>query len=332
MPRYCRDCERYSKLTFYQDHCQQLTDLVLAVPYRDSVQPGANSLESAFTALMQSLPRLRCFHASDEFYKYLKPDIVILTLAVLPALEQVSLPAITQNDSFILERLSGDSFPKLGVLYASVPETMIPGLSRRMGSVATLVLLLEGSSKSALRLCAKFGDLTHLEIEFEQDSQATIHGSDLLHLARACCRLRTLTIGAAEDKPLGVNITNKIMDKLASHLKVLGTLSLELDGTKLTEESLISLGKHCRLLQHCDIPAEVDFQELVAAAEPGLFPFLRVLFVYYGSVNDEKESDVQSLAAKFMKLAPKLQSFSILWEDESLDGFVEEVQRLMDAR
>ena len=131
------------------------------------------------------------------------------------------------------------------------------------------------NSTHAMGIAARMLLLTILTLRFGYDS--VIKAQDLTMLGENCKRLIDLELGREEDyyeHPRVEDITNATIEYIAVRLTKLEELQFYIQDSPLTEESLISLGAHCKSLESVYLSAEVSFDDLVQNTLPNHFPTL----------------------------------------------------------
>ena len=67
------------------------------------------------------------------------------------------------------------------------------------------------------------------------------------------------------------------LEDISGYLPHLTTLQLPLEWIKVTNTSLISIGRNCPLLEKCEVAAKIDFEALFEEVDGVAWPKLRTL-------------------------------------------------------
>jgi hypothetical protein len=209
--------------------------------------------------------------------------------------------------------------PKLRHFYTGISDKGLENLARYMPNLMTLCLHLQNlpPSHHTLASASNFTRLRSLIVHFSP--QSSLSGHDLVILAQNCPELVELSLGEDEGcRPTSSGITDSTIDDMAQKMPRISELSLIFDRPDLLHSrSLLSLARYCKNLEVLKLSCNFAWQVLVKDAQENIFPSLWSLEI----ILDENHRDVHfinldeetinTFAARFAVLAPKLTSFEI---------------------
>jgi hypothetical protein len=210
-------------------------------------------------------------------------------------------------------------FLKLRHFYTGTSNKGLENLARYLPNLETLSLHLQNlpPSHHILVSASSFTRLRRLTVHF--GPQNSLSGHDLVLLAQNCPELAELSVGEDEGcRPSGSGITDSTIDDMAQKMPKISELSLIFDRPDLlTWRSLLSLARHCKNLAMLKISCNFTWQAAVNGAQENIFRSLWCLEIVLdenyrdGQFVDYNEETINTFAARFATLAPKLTSFTI---------------------
>ena len=234
-----------------------------------------------------------------------------------PNITTLKLPSIADEWWNDLERLPRQKlFQKVKTFSAELTDTGMQMLSRYIREqVTSLNVSLLPYSTRAVGIAARMPLLTTLVPNFSPD--CVMKAEDLMMLGDDCKHLRYLYVGREDccytNYPRGKDITDTTIEYIAARLPKLIVFQFYIQDSTLTEESLISLGAHCKSLEIVYLTAKVSFNELVRKTQPNHFPALGLVsLTQVGSL--PPCDDPRTTASLFSERAPALSVFNF---DES---------------
>lgn len=260
---------------------------------------------------------MRCFYlANDDLWCY----EVFLTLAQRPAIDDLRLRILSQP---YLEKLKEDCaipFQRLKKLNTSLTEETLTIIVSLVSQLTTLNVTLLGNSSSTLKVISSLCQLERLHLEFNDQLDIdpnipfafSIHGEDLLLIAGHCKNLRRIKIGTYHEGPHPIGISDLTIQTFSQLMPELEEFELYLRDSQLTEESISSLGKHCKKLNVLELTGRVDFFELARLQPHNLFPALEVLRIdqrIHFNIDWISAKEVESLSYKILEIMPKCTCF-----------------------
>ena len=289
--------------------------------------PG-NVLENAFTEMILALPSLRAVEGSRQFFEGWASEATLKALAKCQSLFHLEIPQFLHPHSaspISLSYLSGYKFAILERFTYEIYrlESEFHDLGSIFPVLESLDLLVSGKSYSALRYCAQFTGIQSLDLRFSYGEYHEVAGYDLVYLADMLPTLERLCIGyeTSAGMPFANDVTDEHMDQMARRLPKLVEFALmtdETDESDLTEQSLLSLGRHCKLLKECTLNFLACFRDLATGAQAGHFASLEVLCTGDNSdaeIWDGTLEDQMKLATDLLRIAPCL-THVFVHEDE----------------
>jgi hypothetical protein len=236
-------------------------------------------------------------------------------------LDLLSIPDIQDDWAHSLQDMSITSaiFPKLRHFYTGISDKGLENLTGYMPNLETLSLQLQNlpPSHHTLASASNFTRLRNLTVHFSP--QSSVSGHDLVILAQNCPELVELSLGEDEGcRPTSSAITDSTIDDMAQKMPKIADLSLLFDSPDLlTWRSLLSLARYCKNLEMLALSCNFAWQEAVNGAQENIFPSLWSLEIVLdedhrdGQFIDDSEETINTFAARFATLAPKLSTFQI---------------------
>jgi len=163
---------------------------------------------------------------------------------------------------------------------------------------------------------AKVENLSALGLDLEPGTP--VDSDELLRLAKACPRLRTLLIPNYYDEwnpqlPTMEDLGDDVLEEILRNMPDLKDLYQIFELGVLTEQALITLATYCSKLTMCQLSASIDFEELVRLAPPLPWPRLWQLHITMSESSDlgrdfpfDATDDVDGTAERLCELMPKL--------------------------
>ncbi|MCJ1288356.1 hypothetical protein MMC26_007711 [Xylographa opegraphella] len=298
-----------------KDRCQSLEvlELMLDTKHPSKDRPVSKEGFALFLKDMRHLSTLSLIRGFDDVMSSESFGHIVQ----YQYLTSLNLPDIPEQ---WIQDLKPNRIPRGGLLPNIT--TLSAGLSDR--GLELLLAYLRNIKNLQIRPCGQFVDafsiiasaqlvdLEHLSLRVSPDT--IVRGADLILLAKTARRLEQLHIPGDPDEsnelPYAINVTDAVIDEMASHLTNVKELCLKMEGASLTEASLISLGSQCKRIESCYISANIFFEELVRKGPPNLFPFLEELFITQQRSDRREHTDVSQTAKLLLLVFPRLQDLN----------------------
>lgn len=259
----------------YLHNCPQLKSIWTDMKIRDT-QHLLDALKHL--PLLQELKLWKCVGKGDisgDLLLHLAQSKHITTLKVpwswaADAVKQVTIAK---------DEMRFTPFPALKSLKLLAPSTSAEGLVQLFGNLTSLDLKLSDSTMEALWSIARLTNLTRLSLSYKQ--KTFISAGAIVALA-ALSKLRTLIIKRHYPNPeyaVESDFSDEDCEKVASHWPDLRYVSLQMESANLSTKGLMSLARHCRVLECFRSSQEFDLEEILASGRDGdaLFPRLEQL-------------------------------------------------------
>ena len=234
---------------------------------------------------------------------------VLRSIARHPNIITLTLPSIAEDWWKDLERLPQQKlFQKVTIFSAELTDAGMQMLSHHIEEqITTLDVSLLPHSTRAVVIAARMPLLTILGLTFGFDS--VIKAQDLMMLGDGCKQLRILELGREDvhsGHPRGEGITDTTIEYIAARLPNLEEIQFYIQDSPLTEESLISLGAHCKRLEGVYLSADVSFEKLVQDTQPNHFPALASVSLTQPDPELRQCEDARETAGLLLERAPVL--------------------------
>ena len=252
--------------------CKYLTGLILG---RHLDSDHENITEQGMVDFINSMPSLRLLNVSDCFHSSWSFRIFI-AVAQHKKLQELKLPCIP--DEWIPELVSvlpESMFPEIDSICLDLSDNVLEALLPSLARIRRVSLcLLQGRPRRALACAARCPGLIGLDLYLEPGK--ALQEKDLLQLNENCRELCWLLINGSDvSDVLSEGITDTTIDQVARYHPKLRFLHLFLTGCTLTEQSLVSLGEYCKLMEQIILPADVSLEVLLRDDHQDRFPNLR---------------------------------------------------------
>ncbi|MCJ1390015.1 hypothetical protein MMC18_002873 [Xylographa bjoerkii] len=271
--------------------------------------------EKGVVELIQAMPALQEFYAHRSIRSIWSIE-VFLAIGMHQILGSLELPNIPDHWISILTDQYEGRFARLVSLSTGLSEAGLEMLVPHLPEVTVLSLSMVGSSHRVLRTIAtSFPDLSYLNLVLRSDD--VIREQDLILLADNSPSLSGLGLFSEEaDSMIRANIgsdgiTNATINDLARRVPKLRNLSLYLGDAALTEQSLVFLGAHCKMLGTIYISADVDFETLVGDDHRNWFPELHQLDILPPPSDRRRYAHPDRVARQLREAAPKLRGLIV---------------------
>ncbi|MCJ1401836.1 hypothetical protein MMC11_005053 [Xylographa trunciseda] len=258
--------------------CKSMRELKLGYTRGNTSFDEVATSEYGMINFIQSMPSLRLFDVRgvvDGIWSFK----LLVAMAQQGNLHTLSLPDIPDAWTSDFVRFPHDGlFLKTRNLTTGLSDACLEILVPYLSRIQSLWLNVSGRSLRILTAAARCASLKYLNLHLEADD--IVRGRDLLLLTNSCPLLRWLEVSAKGSEPCShldvgcENITDATIDHLARSCAELYHLSLCLAGSTLTEQSLLSLSRHCKGLSLLNITADVDLDALLRDDHRNCFPRL----------------------------------------------------------
>ena len=229
---------------------------------------------------------------------------------------QLHLDANRVSTKSVLEmRISGaDPFRRLRKLSILISERGLNLLVPCIGNLEDLELgLTKGISTESVEFLCGLPKLQSLHVTSRRTS--TLAGRALVNLAEHCPMLTSIEIGDVRKHPLAFEISDLVILEVAKCLPRLKRLRLCADLTRLTEQSILHLGEHCKSLQRLELSADPDYVKLANLGSEGMFPVLNDIVIWKDRTSRSNsfyaptKEDYEALAERLVRMMPRCQHF-----------------------
>ena len=132
----------------------------------------------------------------------------------------------------------------------------------------TLRLINEWSDRTFQTLWL-FPQLRTLYLCLERETRIT--GDALTQLANHCSDLVSIVIGDEELEMGRLDITDSASEEVARALPKLQEFCLHCTTPRITENTILSLGRHCKALRRLSVGGSIDYTNLAMQGSAGLF-------------------------------------------------------------
>ncbi|KAM4062090.1 hypothetical protein HRG_008942 [Hirsutella rhossiliensis] len=276
-----------------------------------------------FISRYKSLQHIKFLYGMD----HLVTDDLILHLAQRSDLLQLEIGKTCSEQ--LLELVSSriaHPFRDLRAIHIALTSAAVPSAAKLFPRVTYLGLDVRDAGVNVMQSLSSLSALRHFALTFAADTRLSLE--ELLSLKKLS-RLQELTIEPNERETdptvtaLEAAFSDKHFDDIVSHLPSLRRLSFLVQCT-LSAAALLSLAKHCPLLEECNMLPVFDIRMLESEARRNspLFPKLRFLEVggfRPSTPNGEQSAEQtppQDLIDLMKKSFPKLKELYVSADDE----------------
>ncbi|KJZ74699.1 hypothetical protein HIM_05816 [Hirsutella minnesotensis 3608] len=283
--------------------------------------PGSTITASSFLEFVSGCKHLEQIDLLHGVHHLLNDDLLV-HLAQRPNLVSLGVgkewtPQLIHHISTIISR----PFPSLRTLDVAISSETVPSLVSLIGGVTKLGLDVKDGQGDVISPIATLQGLRRLDLSFGAPKELS---RDEILALKNLSRLEDLIIGPTDSDDAG-NVTafntgfsNKDFDELVSSLRLLRHLNFMIQ-CDLSYAVVLSLAKHCPLLEECTMPQVLDFEGFRSEAKDGVvLPKLQVLDL--GGVRpigqDEPQTSPEELISLMRSWFPRLQEMYVSSDDD----------------
>ena len=211
-------------------------------------------------------------------------------------------------------------FESLQKLDVSLTDNERNLLFPHLGNVTDLTLrLADAMSKNHLASLCHLPGLRKISIGsyYGGPVDGKIDGETLVQLARHCPRLISIMVGGVAQHLIAPTVSDSEIEEVVRTLPNLEEFHFEADDTRLTENSILQFGQHCKELRSLIISGGPDYVELANSGPAGLFPKLKNFVLKYYPRNSVRLQSFRTLsneeliatAGRIARMMPECESF-----------------------
>ncbi|KAI9718570.1 MAG: hypothetical protein M1812_004021 [Candelaria pacifica] len=283
--------------------------------------PRNNLTAEGLLAFLTKMPSLKGLLFMYGMYRAISEE-VICHLAKRTSLVRLDFEQLIRQElAQSLVNSIAHPFEHLEILTCKAEGKAFALLTPHLLRLQTLRLSLPENMDSILSGIAQCPNISHVDVKYPIHTVPPT--SEIIHLAEKHRNLNTLHLHWQDDddiidenQPDPNSLDDANIENIASLLGCITTLTLWFPlSADHTTKSLISIGKHCKLLKYLKIPGVFDMVELLAE-DNCLFPNLLELTVRKESFHANGRS---MLAPAVHRHAPLLEDFEAVEDDDFTD-------------